>query len=254
MSTVSVHTDDEVRMSLNRALLLYRDQLGRHAYATVHDIVEGGRGLQLGAGVPLAKEHLVPFVQDMSEQLNFSGYLPGHILYALPRLMVWWVPPASRRVWFQCGKVAAGDQTTDAAGVSRLGDRSGSAPHPGLVFAASGSEWFVRAVAGADRPGPSTSLHVAPYFNVWESGRICTGNVRLPDRFGAEVLAKYEEAFFRSRFTHPNMPKLVSYTGSPYDLWADLIEGKFATFPTKTLRPAKQTLDAWVKSLVKGRK
>src|SRR5258706_5478467 len=98
--------------------------------------------------------------------------------------MAWWRAPCKRTVWFE-----AEDGADEG-----IGTRHGPASHPALVFAAAGGKWYVFAVKDKGRPGPDTPLYRAPYFNVWKTGEICTGNVRLPAAKRAAAIEAYERA------------------------------------------------------------
>lgn len=253
MNQFELHTEGQEEMRLEAALLLYSSKRFNAAtYATAHEIHEVNGRPEIGAGVAIEKSDVLVLLQGLGESISFAGFLPVHLLYTRPGAVVWWSPPRRRHVWFKCSKAPADDQAAEDTGAASLASRSGDAPHPGLVFAAAGSEWFVRALAGAERPTPKTPLFIAPYFNVWDESRICTGNVTLPTRYTADVTAKYEEAFFRSKFTHPNSKLLTTYEGGPYALWADLLDGKHPEFPADCMVPAKQTLEAWVNKITKG--
>lgn len=114
-----------------------------------------------------------------------------------------------------------------------IGTRSAVTQHPALLFIANGKERFVFALTDNSRPTADTQLYQAPYFNVSNSGWICTGNVDVTSNPNAADIEHYEtNEFFRSRFTHPNAAKLIK-GGSATALWAQLLDG--AEFPTKHL-------------------
>lgn len=252
MSDAIVAPSIEVNLTLDKAVLLYAG--GGHHYASVHEVDDKGR---IEPGRPLESSALAPIMEALSAKRRYVGHLPETVLYAEHDCMAWWVPPSTRHVWFACDASAAGadaDAADGKTGAQLLGHRSGKTPHPGLVFAVSCGRWFVRALAGNERPQPDAQMFVAPYFNVWESSEICTGNVRLPDRCDASTLGKFEDSFFRSRFTHPNVPKLTNHPQGAYALWDELLRYQYSAFPQQHLRPTKQTLDRWVKEITKGKK
>ena len=252
MSDAIIAPSIEVSLKLDKAVLLYAGT--GHHYASVHEVDDKGR---IEPGCPLESDAIAPIMEALAAKRRYVGFLPATVLYAEHDCMAWWVPPSTRHVWFACALGALDAAAAGAAGqagAQLLGHRSGKTPHPGLVFAVSHGKWFVRAIAGADRPQPDTPLFVAPYFNVWESSEICTGNVRLPDRCDASTLGKFEDSFFRSRFTHPNVPKLTNHPQGAYALWDELLRDQHSTFPVQHLRPIKQTLDRWVKEITKGKK
>lgn len=161
-------------------------------------------------------------------------FFDSNILALSANAVVWWRKPAPARVWF------------NTRGDCVLKGRTGVTPQPGLVFAATESSWFVWAVKGSERPGKDTALFRAPYMNVWESGKICTGQAELPRGIGTQVCAGYEEAFWSSRFTHPNIHesnRLVTWPGGITKLWDELLKGDHAEFPQDSLVPFKTTID-----------
>lgn len=265
-----------VELTLERAILIY----GRGTsmvYASAHtievpeheEIFKTGEPPRkrrsapvIGPGVPLTRKSVADLAEALGAAVRFAGFVPTTVLYTGPDILAWWCPAQTRPVYFRTDKDPAGDQpdqdqgddTKGRAGRERLANRSGPAPHPALIFAATGREWFVRAAADLClRPTPQTKLHRAPYFNVWESGRICTGNVRLPERLDTSTLVGYEDAFFNSRFTHPNTDRLVKYPGGAYTLWADMLDhATEGCFPQSALIPLEETLEDWIDNITKG--
>ena len=96
---------------------------------------------------------------------------------------------------------------------------------------------------GSERPTEETSLFRAPYFNVYADGGICTGNVQLAGGTTAERLRAWNDAFFGSFFTHPNVQgKIVTYKGGIFKFWTDMLDGRPPEFPEHVLVPCHQTL------------
>ena len=128
---------------------------------------------------------------------------------------------------------------------SKGGARTGRVPCPGLIFIVTNKAWKVFAYKGRQRPGAGTPMFVAPFFNVWNTGNICVGNARLPKGDRSHQSEAWEEAFFRSYFTHPNIhtPRgLTRYRAGAFALWRDLLDGRFARFPTRLLVSTGRTL------------
>ena len=107
--------------------------------------------------------------------------------------MVWYTRPETRHVAFR-------NKSFD-------GDKAGSCPLPGLVFFVKNDAWFVFAYAGKARPTEKTRLLRSPFFNVWQAGRICVGNIDLPKQRVNAPVEQWEDAFFGTWFTHPNVPQ-----------------------------------------------
>jgi PRTRC genetic system protein B len=248
---------------LRSAILVYASESNGIApsqqsrmYATLHQVRGRGRTLQLEAGVPATREACADIARALGANAKLGGFVPPSLLYLGAKSLIWWRAPGPARLFFDCTKAAAGDQSQDKAGAALIGRRNGIVPHPGLVFAIAGGKWFVYAVKGDARPDPAAALWRAPYFNVWNSGQICTGNVRLPETLSAQSLAVYERAFFDSEFTHPNIrgaERLVA--GGAYTFWRELLDAgpKLKSFPAeKKLIDQKLTLQGLAKRLEKG--
>jgi PRTRC genetic system protein B len=155
--------------------------------------------------------------------------LGDHILAKGSDHLAWYCKPQKRQVWFKNDELGQ--------------DVSATTDHPGLVFIIGKGHWYVFAVKGNERPTSGTPLFVSPYLNVWKGGHICTGNIETPKgamKFSTEA---WEEAFFRSYFTHPNQHEkgaLTKYRGGIFALWRALMKGR--AFPTKSLVSSGETL------------
>lgn len=145
--------------------------------------------------------------------------------------MVWYMPPSRRRVWFKA---------------DTIGETSAEVPLPGLVFSVSPGGWRVFALRGARRPGASTKLYQAPFFNVSSTGVICVGSSQTPKGDARFDPAAWEQAFFESYFSHPNVhgSSLVHYKGGAYPFWQAMLKGKKwrESFPKEVLVERSMTL------------
>jgi PRTRC genetic system protein B len=251
----TITTAERPTWQLSRAVLVYLGERGG-AYATLHSVETNGRDHRLASGVPATREACADLARALGATSTLCGFVPPNLLYLGAKSLVWWRPPGRARIFFDTTKDAAGDQADDKSGAALIGKRNGVVPHPGLVFAVSGGRWYVYAAKGAERPGRSSALLRAPYFNVWASGEICSGNVRLPDTLSTDALERYERAFFDSEFTHPNArgrEKLIHYSSGAYGFWRDMLKAYAASdFPVQHLVELKLTLQGLVKRLEKG--
>ena len=244
LSDVSVASANARDLHLAAAVLIYGDGKSG-AYATVHAVEGEGKKLRLEAGRPATRAACAGLARTLGEAATLSGFTPPALLYLGTQTIAWWRAPCRSRVFF------AAPDDPERPGV---GKRNAVVPHPGLVFAVTATGWHVAAVRGNARPGPETKLFRAPYFNVWKSGRICEGNVRLPERMSADMIADYERAFFDSNFTHPNDPRgLVKHKGGAIGFWIDMLTGRHPyVFPERVLAPLGCTLVGFVKKLEKN--
>lgn len=229
LKVLTCHVERPV-LNLTKAVLIYSGGHGQ-GYATVHEAISGPNLAQpsLSAGVPVTKSALVALMNDLGSAESY-GFLPANVLAVGRNHLVWWSPPQKRTIWFKAQ--------------APIGVRCGTTVHPGLVFAVIDGNWAIYAVKGTERPTADSHLFQAPYFNVWESGQICTGNVVLPDLSSVERMAAYESAFFGSYFTHPNIMKkgrLTRFRGGPFALWNSLLKRPRKVFPENSLAPLGRT-------------
>lgn len=226
MKSVTITQDNDVELQLDSALLFYRSEGTQHVYATQHSArVIDGRPTLL-PGVPITLDQLAEIAEIAARKTSYRGFVHERVVYFAPNMLAWWVPACTRRVWFKSA--------------DKIGERAGDANHPPLVFIVNRDSWSVFALRENERPRPTTKLYTAPYYNVWENGEICEGNVKTPENIGSESIKPFEDAFFRSRFTHSNNERLIHRRGGAERLWLDLLDG--AEFPLDRLIDTKRTL------------
>lgn len=216
---------------MSAAILLYKEQNRQNVFASVHDVTISKQGVAtIQAGTPVSRTGLVKMMQTLVPEDYAPAELLGeHILAKGADHLAWYCKPQRHQVWFKCNEIGM--------------DVSAHADHPGLVFIVGKNGWYVFAVKDDRRPSANTPLYVAPYLNVWEGGHICTGNIETPKGVMRFSTVAWEEAFFRSYFTHPNQHEkgaLTKYRGGIFALWRALMKGR--KFPVNSLVPAKETL------------
>lgn len=225
-ATFEIQTQADGVLTLSEAVLIYTGGHGT-AFATVHEVAMVDGEPTILAGKAMTPRAAIALARALSKGVSHGGFIPDTVLYTDGDLLLWWVPPMKRHIAFRSPQIG------DA-------ERGEVVPHPGLVFAASSKTWAVWSVKGGQRPAPDSALYQAPYFNVWGNGRICQGNVEVPNGTTAEKIDAWNAAFFGSFFTHPNLQKgLVKYRGGAYRFWKDMLDQKFASFPEKVLVPTK---------------
>ena len=230
----SIHTPTDNVLELDQAVLLYHGRSGS-ALATVHEVITVDGAPVIGAGRAMTAQAARELAGALLQRAAHGGFLPETVLYLQGDLLVWWVPPARRHLAFRVG--------TEQAEAFGGRERGETVPQPGLIFAAASNVWRVWAVKGQSRPTPQTPLFQAPYFNVDGQGRICQGNVPVPNGTTVEKISAWNDAFLRSYFTHPNVAgKLLRYRGGAYAFWRDMLNGRFTRFPERVLVDANTTL------------
>ena len=234
MKPTAVEKTPAAKYQLETAALVYSNK--QDTYITLHPVAhKDGRAI-IGAGAPATKARLAGVVAAISGQIGMRGWVDPRILYLASQTLVWWRPAAMATMHF------TKHQKHPA--------RSGVCTQPPLVFAVTAGEWFVWALDTLDRPTPNTPLAHAPYFNVWSDGGICTGNVKMPREIGPETIAHFEDAFFGSRFTHPNHEPITR--SDPFAVWAKQLDQRTMPFPWAELIPTSDTLGETVERVAKG--
>jgi PRTRC genetic system protein B len=86
-----------------------------------------------------------------------------------------------------------------------LGIPCGTAYVPAMVWKASRDKLQVFALKGKSKPNAKTELCHAPFFNIYDDGAVCMGNVHINiDRNThlEDFMAQWEKYFFESYFSH----------------------------------------------------
>ena len=228
----NVGIGDSSTMRLQRAVLLYGDNPKRCSFAAVHDVVPRKDDIPtLGQARLLTVEFVRELIKSLGRNHPFE-ILPENVLFRNDFVTVWWVPAGTRPLFFH--------EETAAAALSAR-----KFPIPPLVFQAAGHALYVRALAENRRPEASTSLFVAPFWNVYANGSVCQGFMRSPKDNSLASLQAWERAFFGSNFTHTIRDKVCQHPGSAIGMWQELAE-KPGPFPVEYLVPLKQTLQDFI--------
>lgn len=223
-------------MKLHQGILIYSG--GKHAFATEHKTMLGKDGAPiLDTGKPLTDVTMAKLVKSFANNVMVGSFIAENVLSIGMDSLVWWVKPTKRTIHFDCDKEKG------------IGKESALIAQPGLVFAVSQGDWYVFAVKGNKRPSQGTKLHCVPHFNVWEGGKVCTGNVTLPKDYSTASMGLWEEAYFGSNFTHPNMTELVKFKGGSYSFWRSMLDGNYDRFPTEVLIPTEQTVGDFINEI-----
>ena len=131
---------------------------------------------------------------------------------------------------------------------SELGELSGHLfPHPALLFVVGSGALYLRALASSRRPGASTRLFAAPYWNTGSDGAVCAGTMRSPKSSSVASMPAWEQAFSQSEFTHPGLAgRLTKRKGGTAALWKNLVDER--DFPPSTLLET-EALAAYLQAL-----
>jgi PRTRC genetic system protein B len=160
--------------------------------------------------------------------------LPANILAKADRMIVWWTPAKRRQMFYENSEGKAAE----------LNGRI--FPQPPLVWKVSNGELIIWALTENKRPDGATKLAVAPYWNLSDDGRVCTGTMRRPDSATVAAIPAWERGFYESAFTHANVGRLTRHDGGFDGLWTGLAR-KRSRFPLETLIALPQTLSQFVR-------
>ncbi|WP_341836832.1 hypothetical protein WJU16_02930 [Chitinophaga pollutisoli] len=115
---------------------------------------------------------------------------------------------------------------------------------PPLLWKATRTHLEIFALSSDHRPDLNTPLLRAPFYNTSSEGRVCMGNVRIgTDNIPCleDFISLWEQAFFKSTFTHLGELTNGPIKGDLNALWRELI-GTGKTFPVRELKKSYITL------------
>ncbi len=229
---VHVSIGENYSFELREALLVYGN--AQKSFVTHHGIVAHGNAAPtLGPAQPLTAS----FVEALIRSLYGSSraeVLPENILAKGERMMVWWTPTKRRQMFYENSEAKA------------VGLNGRTFAQPPLVWRVEGGDLMIRALVENRRPEGNTKMAIAPFWNLSENGRVCTGSMRRPDSAAVAAISDWERGFYESAFTHSNVGRLTRHPLGFAGLWSDLAD-KRKPFPTDTLISLPQTLAQFVR-------
>lgn len=192
------------------------------------------KGGKMCAGRPLRIKEFTALLKKCErfagKQVGFSnlhGIIPPNLIYASCDIdnmkLIWYRKPEKRRLYF----------------TESLGIPNGEMYVPGVVYYASGNGLKVYVYKGNM---PKSVLYNAPFYNVYNDGRVCLGNSKVPkpkENTFTAWMEYWENLFWNSEFSH-----LISST-SP-------VKGNLATITKDCIVScASFPVDVLIKSNVK---
>lgn len=218
-----------------KAFVVYEKQAGEKSiYVESYDM--NAQGSPINAH-PLSLKETTALANalDTSDELkrNFlkpSGLLPKNVLYINPDhdgYAVWYTPIRRENLFF----------------IDDLNIPNGKASLPVLIWKASKTSLSVYALMDEKEISLDTELYKAPFFNVYEQGKVCMGTVKIdikPDCLLEEFISLWERYFFTSYFSHL-IASVSPVKGNIIQLWQSLV-GTRKSFPVKSLVSHKLTL------------
>lgn len=173
-------------LSPEMAIIVYKCE--HKYYLERRDIVNG----KMASGIPLTEKCLTDIFDTISSEDSdmLHGLIPDNLLYADGRCgrekYVWYNKPEKRSLFFN----------------KEAGIPDGQMWVPGLIYVASAASLSVFAFKGNK---PKSNLFKAPFFNVYNDGRVCLGSAKVdnPSELTYEsVILYWEKMFWASEFVH----------------------------------------------------
>lgn len=231
---VGIAIGGDHRFELREALLVYTENrnatfITRHAVALHHDAPP-----TLGPAQPLTVAFVESLVRSLGGETN-AEVLPENVLARTERMLCWWSAPQQRQMFYENAEGKAGVLNGRVL------------PQPPLVWRVADGELKVRALVENKRPSASTQLAVAPFWNVSESGQVCTGSMRRPAGASVSSISEWEKGFYESAFTHANVDRITRHSGGFEGLWSSVAD-KRKPFPVDSLIVLPQTLAQFVRN------
>ena len=229
---VHISIGENHRFELREALLIYGDR--QRSFVTRHAVAhreEGPPTLEPAQPLTLA------FLESLARSL--SGYslpeiLPENVLAKGDRMIAWWTSSRRRQMFYKNAEGKAAEMN------------GRTFPQPPLVWRVEHGDLRIRALADNKRPVANTKLCVAPFWNLSDDGRVCTGTMRHPESATAASIPDWERGFYESAFTHANVGRLTRHPGGFEGLWSELTHTR-KPFPIKALISLPETLSQFVR-------
>ncbi|GEM52757.1 hypothetical protein EB1_25470 [Empedobacter brevis NBRC 14943 = ATCC 43319] len=161
--------------------------------------------------------------------LQPNGILPISILHINSGngTVIWYTTAQQRQLYF----------------VDSLQIPNGKAQVPPMLWKATKNSLSVFAMTTDRRPTENSELYHAPFFNMYEDGKVCMGTVDVNIKNSASVeefTQAWETYFFNSYFSHL-LGNHNPIKGNCVTLWKKLIQTDEA-FPKEVLKPNNKTL------------
>lgn len=211
-----------------KALVVYqKDNADKEPYVEAYDMDESGYPIN-GHPLSLREATFLSKALDTTKtrKANFlksEGIIPAMVLYTdnTPNgFAIWYSPAQRKKLLFK----------------HSLGIESGMVSLPPLVWKATKDSLYIYTLKEDARPDEETYLYHAPFFNLYEDGRVCMGTVQvsIPSDCGLyQFISLWEDYFFNSYFSHL-IGSHSPVKGNIVQLWQGLMNTR-KKFPVKQL-------------------
>ncbi|MCU8005387.1 PRTRC system protein B [Shewanella sp. SM96] len=189
---IQANLGDEKEIRSQLAIVIHGNNTGSRTCITRHKINDG----KLSLGDVISIDDLAEAVTDMqsrneSNNLNaFEDFIEPHIIAQNSKILAWYTPRKKQTLFL-----------TQSSFLVTL---------PPLLYiykpvSSNGmASLSVFALACNKRPDTNTKLYHVPLPNIYESGKVCLGTMKIPQQMSDNIIDAVEKEFFCSKFTHPN--------------------------------------------------
>ena len=215
------------RLSPVKVITVYSNKGGYDYYLEGRDINTVKGKPTLMAPKPLSEDVIRSiasgYIRNNGMKMVHEAIIGSHILHASTSggevVIIWYRPAMKKTINFSHTLKIKGDKQVNI---------------PATVFMLKGTGLYIYSLETDQRPGLTTKLFNAPFFNVYEDGRICLGTANI-GKNKAETFEKELERFERGFW-------MAEQNGGDHGgrckssltaLWNRLIQSKGA-FPVKT--------------------
>ena len=188
--TVAQVGEANIQLQATECVVLYKgtQDYDQYGCAVRHDLVEDKL---TNPRVVDPKSLVLMSMSLLKGRQKKASYLDARILAAEPGKVAWHRPQSAKAVPLFYQTTSPKIDALDGMNVCL----------PPLLFVAEWGNLWVYGLAQDDRPGPETRLYRAPFWNTYEEGHMCNGNLKLPDPLPGNI-EEIEKVYFESNFTH----------------------------------------------------
>lgn len=218
-----------------KALLIYQSEVNKsHTYVEAYDM--DSQGCPINAHpLSVRESSRLARALDTSHELKQNylkpkGIIPKNLLqvdFGNEGHAIWFTPCRSEHLYFNAS----------------LDIPNGYANIPPLVWKADKKQLHIYALTTTQDINETTSLYEAPFFNIYNDGKVCMGTVDIDIRADfhlEEFMATWERYFFQSYFSHL-IGRVSPVDGNIVQLWQGLVNTR-KKFPLKKLQSHSLTL------------
>lgn len=218
---------------LSEAILFYGE------IATFHKIDMVNNVPVIKPGRPLTRIDIEKWISAIAPTPKLTE-IGDEILATNNNTLIWWTPPQIRQSWFNIRN----------ENLKNLKEKT-SFPisYPGMIFIQNNNSTYVFAFKGRKKPNFSTELFHAPVLNVYDSGSVCWGNIRPPNRTDENLPEQVETWLFESWSTHTNSSNNIKYKGGIEKFIDKISTDAEPKIPQSKLVSQQRTLSDFVSTL-----